>query len=100
MRGFTAGGTTEYRSDTTRSRDGEEMGGGLQVGNRGSADHQGDHGQVREAGGKGFELAPLIGHPQHSPEDLHIGHHNENKTTEEYTKAKTNNRMFPVVVWV
>ncbi|KAK4807495.1 hypothetical protein QYF61_023718 [Mycteria americana] len=25
MRGFTAGGTTEYRTDTTRSRDGEEM---------------------------------------------------------------------------
>ncbi|KAK4806568.1 hypothetical protein QYF61_020469 [Mycteria americana] len=25
MRGFTAGGTTEYRNDTTMSRDGEEM---------------------------------------------------------------------------
>ena len=29
MRGFTAGGTTEYRTDTTRSRDGEEMEGGF-----------------------------------------------------------------------
>ncbi|KAK4807508.1 hypothetical protein QYF61_023731 [Mycteria americana] len=29
MRGFTAGGTTEYRNDTTRSRDGEEMEGGF-----------------------------------------------------------------------
>ena len=29
MRGFSAGGTIEYRTDTTRSSDGEEMEGGF-----------------------------------------------------------------------
>ena len=33
MRGFTAGGTTKYRTDTTRSRDGEEMEGGFRCAN-------------------------------------------------------------------
>ncbi|KAK4806070.1 hypothetical protein QYF61_010279, partial [Mycteria americana] len=33
MRGFNAGGTTEYRTATTRSRDGEEMEGGFSGGN-------------------------------------------------------------------
>ncbi|KAK4806697.1 hypothetical protein QYF61_027698 [Mycteria americana] len=55
-------------------------GGGLQVGNHGSADKQGDHGQVRKAHGKGFVASLLRGDPQHSPEDLHIGQHDENKT--------------------
>ncbi|KAK4805612.1 hypothetical protein QYF61_016462 [Mycteria americana] len=50
MRGFTVGGTTEYRTATTRSRDGEEMEGGFR------------------------------GDSQHGPEDLHIGQHDENKT--------------------
>ncbi|KAK4806060.1 hypothetical protein QYF61_007037 [Mycteria americana] len=31
MRGFTAGGTTEYRTAITRSRDGEEMEGGFSI---------------------------------------------------------------------
>ena len=62
-------------------------GGGLQVGKQDSADKQGDHGQVREARGKGFVPARLRGHPQHCPEDLHIGQHNENKATN--TKRST-----------
>ena len=33
MRGFTAGGTTENRNDTTRFRDGEEMEGGFRWAN-------------------------------------------------------------------
>ena len=33
MRGFTAGGTTECRNDTTRSRDGEEMEKGFRLAN-------------------------------------------------------------------
>ena len=33
MRRFTAGGTTEYRNDTTRSRDGVEMEGGFRWAN-------------------------------------------------------------------
>ncbi|XP_042645143.1 LOW QUALITY PROTEIN: scavenger receptor cysteine-rich type 1 protein M130-like [Tyto alba] len=33
VRGFTAGGTTEYRTDSTRTRDGEEMEGGLREAN-------------------------------------------------------------------
>ena len=33
MRGFTAGGTTEYRNDTTRSRDGEEIEDGFRYAN-------------------------------------------------------------------
>ena len=31
MRGFRAGGTTEYRTDRARSRDGEEMEGGFKL---------------------------------------------------------------------
>ncbi|KAK2513240.1 hypothetical protein Q9966_016191 [Columba livia] len=58
----------------------EGDGGGLQVGKHGSADKQGDHGQVREAGGKGFVPSLLRGDPQHGPQDLHIGHHYEHKT--------------------
>ena len=45
-----------------------------------SADKKGEHGQVREAGGKGFVPSLLRGDPQHSPEDLHIGENNEHKT--------------------
>ena len=33
MRGFTAGGSTEYRNDTTRSREGVEMEGGFRYAN-------------------------------------------------------------------
>ena len=33
MRGFTAGGSTEYRNDTTRSRDVEEREGGFKEAN-------------------------------------------------------------------
>ncbi|KAK4806074.1 hypothetical protein QYF61_010283 [Mycteria americana] len=50
MRGFTAAGTTEYRTATTRSRDGEDMEGGFR------------------------------GDPHHGPEDLHLedlGHFTE-----------------------
>ncbi len=43
----------------------------------GSAEKQGEHGQVREARGEGFVPSLLRGHPQHGPEDLHIGHNNE-----------------------
>ncbi|KAK4805356.1 hypothetical protein QYF61_016461 [Mycteria americana] len=60
MRGFTAGGTNEYRTAITRSWDGEEMEGGFR------------------------------GDPQHSPEDLHIGQHNENKTSQ--NKKSTNHK--------
>jgi len=51
------------------------------MGKNASAEKQGDHGQVREASGKGFVPSLLRGDPQHGPEDLHIGQHNENKTT-------------------
>lgn len=34
---------------------------------------------MREACGKGFVPSLLTGHPQHSPEDPHIGEKNENK---------------------
>ena len=54
--------------------------GGLQIRKCGSADKEGDHSQVREARGEGFVPSLLRGHPQHSPEDLHIGDNNENKT--------------------
>ena len=46
-------------------------GGGLQVGKDGSADKQADHGQVREARGKGFVPSLLRGDLQHGPEALH-----------------------------
>ena len=56
---------------------------GLQVGKKRGADKEGDHGQVREARGNGFVPSLLRGDPQHGPEDLHIGQHNENKSPEE-----------------
>ncbi|KAK4806082.1 hypothetical protein QYF61_010291 [Mycteria americana] len=70
-------------------------GGGLQVGNHGSADKQGDHSQVRDARGKGFVPSLLRGDPQHSPEDLHIGQHNENKTPKSKDKTGDNRPNFP-----
>ncbi|KAK4806041.1 hypothetical protein QYF61_007018 [Mycteria americana] len=57
-------------------------GGGLQVGKHGSAEKQGDHGQVR-------------GDPQHSPEDLHIGQHEENKTSKNKKSTNHNKANFP-----
>jgi len=51
------------------------------VGKHDSAEKQGDHSQVREARGEGFVPSLLRGHPQHGPEDLHVGEKNENKTT-------------------
>ena len=53
--------------------------GGLQIRKCGSADKEEDHSQVREARGEGFVPSLLRGHPQHGPEDLHIGHNNEDK---------------------
>ena len=53
---------------------------GFQVGQKVSADKEGDHGQVGEAHGEGFVPSLLRGHHQHGPEDLHIGEKNENKT--------------------
>jgi len=53
---------------------------GFQVGQHGSTDKQGDHGQMRNARGEGFVPSLLRGHPQHGPEDLHTGQHNEKKT--------------------
>ena len=53
---------------------------GLQIGNHASAEKQGDNSQVREASGEGFVPSLLRGHPQHGPEDLHTGQHNEKKT--------------------
>ena len=58
---------------------------GFQVGNNACTEKQGDHSQVREARGEGFMPSMLRGHPQHGPEDLHIGEQNESKT------AKTKN---------
>ncbi|KAK4806021.1 hypothetical protein QYF61_006998 [Mycteria americana] len=65
MRGFTVGGTTEYRTATTRSRDGEEREGGFR------------------------------GDPQHGPEDLHIGQYNENKTPKSKDKTDDKKPNFP-----
>ena len=56
-------------------------GGRLQVGKHASANKEGDHSQVGEAHGEGFVPSLLRGHPQHSPEDLHIGEKNESKTS-------------------
>ena len=53
---------------------------GFQVGQKVRADKERDHGQVREARGEGFVPSLLRGHPQHGPEDLHIGEKNESKT--------------------
>ena len=65
-----------------------ENGEGLQVGKKGRAEKQGEHSQVREARGEGFVPSLLRGHPQHSPEDLHIGHNNEDKTPKDSTDTK------------
>ncbi|KAK4806501.1 hypothetical protein QYF61_021337 [Mycteria americana] len=80
MRGFTAGGTTEYRTATTISSNGEEMEGGF-----------------REA-----TMTVLInkettarGDLQHCPEDLHIGQHNENKPHKIHKYTNHNNPHFP-----
>ncbi|KAK4806488.1 hypothetical protein QYF61_013981 [Mycteria americana] len=82
MRGFTAGGTTEYRTATTISSNGEEMEGGF-----------------REA-----TMTVLInkettatGDLQHCPEDLHIGQHNENKPHKIHKYTNHNNPHFPEV---
>ena len=56
--------------------DGEQ----LQKGKHGSTEKQGDNSQMREARGEGFVPSLLKGHPQHSPEDLHIGEKNKNRT--------------------
>ena len=70
---------------------------GLQVGHHHSVDKQGDHGQVREARGKGFVPSLLRGDPQHGPEDLHIGHHNENKTSPNKKTTNHKKASFPEV---
>ncbi|KAK4805992.1 hypothetical protein QYF61_006969 [Mycteria americana] len=67
----------------------------LQVGKHGSNEKQGEHSQVREARGKGFVLSLLRGDPQHSPEDLHIGQHNENKTPKCKRETKHKKPSFP-----
>ncbi|KAK4806056.1 hypothetical protein QYF61_007033 [Mycteria americana] len=59
-------------------------GGGPQIGKHGSAEKQGDHGQVRRD-------------PQHSPEDLHIGQHDENKTSKNKKSTNHNKANFPEV---
>ena len=51
----------------------------LHVGKKGRAEKQAEHDQVREARREGFVLSLLRGHPQHGPEDLHVGHNNEDK---------------------
>ena len=65
------------------------------MGKRGSAEKEGDHGQVREARGKGFVASLLRGDPQHSPEDLHIGQHNETKKPKVHTDTNHNKPHFP-----
>jgi len=55
-------------------------GGRLQVGKHASGDKEREHRKVREARGEGFVPSLLRGHPQHGPEDLHTGQHNEDKT--------------------
>jgi len=52
---------------------------------------------VREARGKGFVPSLLRGDPQHRPEDLHIGHHNENKTAKRKTDTNHKKPNFPEV---
>ena len=68
---------------------------GLQVGKKASADKQGEHNQVREARGEGFVPSLLRGHPQHGPEDLHIGDNNENKTSNTNKGTSTEEPKFP-----
>ncbi|KAK4805998.1 hypothetical protein QYF61_006975 [Mycteria americana] len=72
-------------------------GGGPQIGKYGSAEKHGDHSQVRDARGKGFVPSLLRGDPQHSPEDLHIGQHNENKTSKNKKSTNHNKANFPEV---
>ena len=62
-----------------------------------SAEEKGDHGQVREAGGKGFVPSLLRGDPQHSPEDLNIGENNEHKTVKYQTQTNSKKSNFPEV---
>ena len=78
----------------------QEWGGngeGLQVGKHHSAEKQGDHDHVREARGEGFVPALLRGHPQHSPEDLHIREQNESKTPKKHKCTKHNQSKFPEI---
>jgi len=70
---------------------------GLQVGKEASADREGDHGQVREARGKGFVPSLHGGHPQHSPEDLHVRKHNGNKTPRKQKYAECHKTEIPEV---
>ena len=71
---------------------------GFQVGQKVSADKEGDHDQVGEARGEGFVPSLLRGHPQHSPEDLHIGEKNESKTPIYGKNSNHNKCSFPEVV--
>ena len=52
---------------------------------------------MREAHGEGFVLSLLRGHPQHGPEDLHIGHNNEDKTPNKDKDTKHNKCNFSEV---
>ena len=52
---------------------------------------------MREARGKGFVLSLLRGHPQHGPEDLHIGEHDESKTPQNQKTTKCEKPNFPEV---
>ena len=71
---------------------------GIQEGKETSTDKQGDHSQVREARGKGFVPSLIRGHPQHSPEDLHIGQHNESDATRKHkTTEREEKPSFPDV---
>ncbi|TRZ08826.1 hypothetical protein HGM15179_018283 [Zosterops borbonicus] len=97
MRGFRAADSTEYRTDKVRSRDMEEMERGFKMSKQGSAEEKGDHGQVREASGKGFVLSLLRGDPQHSPENLHIGKNNEHKPNKYQTGTNSNEPKFPEI---
>ncbi|KAK4806088.1 hypothetical protein QYF61_010297 [Mycteria americana] len=72
-------------------------GGGPQIGKYGSAEKHGDHSQVMEARGKGFVPSLLRGDPQYSPEDLHIGQHDENKTSKNKKSTNHNKANFPEV---
>ena len=52
---------------------------------------------MKEACGKGFVPSLLRGDPQHSPEDLHIGQYNENKTHQNQNSSKHEKFKFPDV---
>ena len=60
-------------------------------------DKQGNCGQVRDARGEDFVPSLLRGHPQHSPEDLHVGHNNEDKTPKYGKDTKHNKPNFPEI---